>query len=201
MGLQRVHGQQRQIQTLARAYEAITAHADPWVALNEFFHEWFDYSCTERAVLIAEEVLPGGPSLLLGAPPTELPATERERLWRWAVFCAAAADYLCARDGVAPPAWVEDPRYTLVEPWYDFGASDPLTPEAQARLTQTTPDPLRRRNVLCGARVFANKYEFAAQVQQLVASRTAHAARRAAQSSARKQLREATDAAGDGLAD
>lgn len=207
MGLhrgQRVHGQhsqQRQIQTLARAYAAITAHADPWVALNEFFHEWFDYSRTERDILIAEEVLPGGPPLLLDVPPGELPTPERERLWRWAVFCAAAADYLCACDGMAPPAWVADPRYTLAEPWYYFDARDPLTPEAKAQLAQTTPDPLRRRNVLCSDRVFANKYEFATQVQQLMASRAAHAARRTAQIPARKQLREATGAVGDGLAD
>ena len=72
--------------------------------------------------LIAEEVLPGGPPALRDAPPGELPMPERDRLWRWAVFCAAAADYLCTRDEMASPAWVADPRYMLAEPWYDFGA-------------------------------------------------------------------------------
>lgn len=60
-GVQGQHCQQRHVQTLAHAYAAITSHTDPWVALNEFFHEWFDYSRIERATLIAEEVLPGGP--------------------------------------------------------------------------------------------------------------------------------------------
>lgn len=164
---QGIPGQQRHVQTLTRAYAAIAAHMDPWVALNEFFHEWWDYSRTDRVQLVSEEVLPGGPSVLLGAPPTP----ERERRWRWAVFCAAAAEYLCARDGVAPPAWVADPRYTLAEPWYHFGAREPLTPEARTRLERATPDPLRRRNILCGDRVFANKYEFVAQIQGLMAAR------------------------------
>ena len=167
-------GRQRPVQTLARAYAAITAQTDlssPWVALNEFFHEWFDYSRTERAQLIAEEVLPDGPSALLDTTARELPRPERDRRWRWAVFCAAAADYLCMRDEMAPPAWVADPRYTLTEPWYSFGARDSLTPEEQARLEQATPAPLWRRNIFCGDRVFANKYEFAKQIQLMMAAR------------------------------
>jgi len=32
------------VQTLARAYADTCAGVPPWVALNEFFHEWFDYS-------------------------------------------------------------------------------------------------------------------------------------------------------------
>lgn len=164
-------GQQRPVQTLARAYAAITAHTDPWVALNEFFHEWFDYSRTERAQLVAEDVLPGGPSALLDAPPSELPMPERDRRWRWAVFCAATAEYLCTRDGMVSPAWVADPRYTLAEPWYSFGTRDPLTPEERAHLEQSTPAPLRRRNLLCGDRVFANKYEFVTHIQRLKAAR------------------------------
>jgi hypothetical protein len=170
-GVQGQPGQQRPVQTLARAYAEIAAHADPWAALNEFFHEWFDYSRTERLQLIAEEVPPGGPSTLLDTPSSELPRPERDRRWRWAVFCVAAADYLCMREGITPPAWVRDPRYTLAEPWYYFGMRDPLTSEEQAHLKQATPDPLRRRNVFCGDRVFVNKYEFAKQVQQVMAAR------------------------------
>ncbi|HEY1390368.1 MAG TPA: hypothetical protein VGF38_17660 [Ktedonobacterales bacterium] len=169
-----VHGQpgrQRPVQTLARAYAAIAAHTDPWVALNEFFHEWFDYSRAERLQLIVEDVLPGGLSILLDTPSGELPRKERDRRWRWAVFCTAAADYLCMRDEITPPAWVADPRYTLAEPWYYFGIRDPLTPEEQAYLEQATPDLLRRRNVFCGDRVFANKYEFANQVQRFAVAR------------------------------
>ena len=164
-------GRQRPVLTLARAYAAIAARLDPWIALNEFFHEWFDYSRTDRHQLIADEVLPGGPSALLDAPSSKLPRPERDRRWRWAVFCAAAADYLCMRDGITPPTWVTTPRYTLAEPWYYFGVRVPSTPEEQADLEQATPVPLRRRNIFCGDQVFANKYEFARQVQQLVAGR------------------------------
>lgn len=62
---------QRPVQTLARAYATIAAStglSTPWGALNEFFHEWWDYSCTARAQLVAEDVLPGGPSALLAIP-------------------------------------------------------------------------------------------------------------------------------------
>jgi hypothetical protein len=89
---------------------------------------------------------------------------------------------------MAPPAWVADPRYTLTEPWYYFGLRDPLTPEAQAHLAQATPDALRRRNILCGDRVFASKYEFVAQVQRLVVARKAPAERRMAYGPASKQV-------------
>lgn len=158
---------QRPVQTLACAFAAIAAQTEPWVAINEFLHEWFDYSRTERDKLVADDILPGGPSSLLEASPTP----EQTYLWRWAVFCAAAADYLCARYAVTPPAWMSDPQYTLAEPWYNFGASIPLTPEAKAHLEQTTPDQLRRRNIMGGAYVFTNKYEFVDQVRRLVASR------------------------------
>src|SRR5689334_6342916 len=105
-------GRQQPIQTLACAYVEIAAHTDPWVALNEFFHEWFDYSRAKRFELIAEDILSDGPSILLDIPSSELPRPERDRRWRRAVFCAAAADYLCMHDEITPPAWVTDPRYT-----------------------------------------------------------------------------------------
>lgn len=190
------HNRQRPVQTLARAYAEIAAQAaqsNPWVALNEFFHEWWDYSRTERPTLIAEDVLAGGPSMLLDTSPSELPASERDRRWRWAVFCAAVADYLCEREGLVPPAWVVDPRYTLTEPWYasdatgNMGVVPPLAPAARAHLEQTTPASLRHRNILCGDRVFANKYDFAQQVQRLNASRRNAAGRDDAANEARSE--------------
>lgn len=155
---------QRSVQTLARAYANIRAGVAPWMALNEFFHEWFDYSRDQRAALVADSILPDGPEALL----TALGGCETYDLWRWAVFCAAAADYLCDRYGVARPAWIEDPRYTLSEPWYGFGDPGATTPEIRTFLEHTTPEPLRRRNILGGDRVFANKYEFAQMARYLV---------------------------------
>jgi len=92
-------------------------------------------------------------------------------VWRWAVFCAAAAEYLCDRYNVARPAWADDPAYTLAAPWYAFDGPGASTPELRAYLEQTTPEPLRRRNIMGGDRVFANKYEFAEMARRLAASR------------------------------
>ncbi len=144
---------QRPLQTLARAYADICAGVQPWVALNEFFHEWFDYSRDQRAALIVD--------------PIQSAPTEAGDWWRWAVFCAAAAEYLCDHSGVSCPAWATDPRYTLAEPWYAFGGPGASTAELRARLERTTPEPLRRRNILGGDRVFANKYEFAEQLREM----------------------------------
>lgn len=136
----------RHVQTLARAFEAIRSGERPWTAINEFFHEWFDYSHDHRAALVAEPIRSGAVSHESG-------------LWRWAVFCAAAADYLCARYQVACPAWAIDPAYSLAEPWYGFGDIGATSPLVRAHLERVTPEPLRRRNILGGDRVFANKYE------------------------------------------
>ena len=152
-----VTGGQRTIQTLAQAYGDICAGAEPWVALNEFFHEWFDYSKDQREALVADPIQPASP--------------EKGEVWRWAVFCAAAADYLCERYNVARPTWADDPAYTLSEPWYDFDAPGATKPEVRAYLEQTTPEPLRRRNIMGGDRVFANKYEFAEMARRLATSR------------------------------
>jgi hypothetical protein len=131
---------------MVRAYAAIGAGTEPWVALNEFFHEWFGYARTQRGALVAEPIR------------TSVDISEGT-LWRWAVFCAGATEYLCDCGAVPCPAWADDPIYTLREPWYGFGDPGASTPEARAYLELTTPWPLRRRNVFSGSRVFANKYE------------------------------------------
>lgn len=77
-------------------------------------------------------------------PSSDLSLPERDRRWRWAVFCVVVADYVCQHEGIASPAWVTDPRYALTEPWYAFDdrgdrgdrgdrtVGAPLTPEAQS---------------------------------------------------------------------
>ena len=143
------HGNEkrRSIQTLAEAYRQIRRGTKPWIALNEFFHEWLDYSREQRGALIAEPIL---------SNPRR--GHESPELWRWAVFCVAAAEYLCTRDGVPCPKWLTDPAYTLREPWYRFGDPSASSPDVRERLERTTPEPLRRRNILGGGRVFADKY-------------------------------------------
>ena len=112
---------ERYIQTLARAYNAICRGEVPWVAVNEFFHEWQDYVREQRAALIADPLPPcvpgaaGPASLAFGNGHPDV-----HELWRWPVFCVAAAEYLCSHDSVPCPAWIRDPAYTLSEPWYGF---------------------------------------------------------------------------------
>jgi hypothetical protein len=144
-----LNGSGRPVQTLARAYDEICAGTEPWVAINEFFHEWFDYSRERRADLVAEPIR----SAAAGT------RANGNDLFRWAALCAAAADELCARAGMPHPAWVDDRVYRLTEPWYGFGYPGAQRPEVRAHLESVTPERLRRRNVMGGDRVFANKYE------------------------------------------
>lgn len=132
--------------TLATAYHAICEGEPPWVALGNFMNEWFDYSITQRSRLVAD--------------PIRVSAHANQYLCRWAAFCAAAAEWLCSRDNVARPLWVLDPAFSLAEPWFDSPGAD--KPHVRERLIKQTPEPFTRRNVFCGNRVFANKYEFAA---------------------------------------
>ena len=53
---------ERELYTLAQAYQDISAGTEPWVALNEFLHEWFEYAKDQRSQLIAERI-PAGDSL------------------------------------------------------------------------------------------------------------------------------------------
>lgn len=137
--------QQRPIQTLARAYAALCTGTPPWVSLNEFFHEWFDYSSEPRELLIADPI-PFSPVL--------------DQL-RWAAVCAGIADYLCRRFGISQPTWIDDTRFVLDESWYGFGDPEAAHPAVRVHLERVTPEPLRRRNVFAGNRLFANKYELA----------------------------------------
>ena len=148
------------VQTIAQAYQEICQGEQPWVALGNFLNEWFDYSKHRRVELIVDALsLPEKPTL------DEL---------RWAAYCAATVEWLCQCYEVACPAWALDSIYMLSAPWFDSpGAYKPLVRE---RLIEQTPEPFSRRNIYCGNRMFANKYELADLYSQ---SRKAIAERRA----------------------
>src|SRR5262249_62319426 len=181
----RQEARSRPVQTMAQVYRDLVAGVPPWVAFNEFLHEWFDYSKDARVALITDPISDDGPPGALehrGAEraPTVAGASVVHLLrWRWAVFCAGAVDYLCERYGVPRPAWVTARHYVLTEPWYGFDAPCAQTPEARAQLAYTTPEALRHRNLLTGDRVFANKYEWVEGYRRLRAHH-GRAARRAA---------------------
>jgi len=138
------------IQTMALTYQAICQGERPWVALGNFMNEWFDYAKDHRARLIAD------PLILPDAPGIDA--------LRWAAFCAASVEWLCGRYGIACPSWVHDSVYCLPEPWFDSPGAH--KPQVRARLLHQTPEPFSRRNVYCGNRMFANKYEFAEHYQR-----------------------------------
>lgn len=137
-------------QTMAMTYQAICQGERPWVALGNFMNEWFDYAKAQRAQLIADPL-----SL------TQEPGIDTIH---WAAFCAASVEWLCGRYEVVCPSWVYNSAYSLPEPWFDSPGAH--KPQVRERLLQQTPEPFSRRNVYCGNRIFANKYEFAEQYQQ-----------------------------------
>ena len=129
------------LHTMAATYQEICQGEEPWIALGNFLNDWFDYAKDRRAELVAA--------------PLSLPQDANQYQQRWAAFCAASVDYLCARFSVPCPAWVSHPIYTLPDPWFDA----PMAHKPEVR----TPEPFTRRNIYCGDRVFANKYELAEQ--------------------------------------
>lgn len=143
-----------QLQTMAMAFQEICQGEAPWIALGNFMNDWFADAKNRRAQLVAD--------------PISLPALPRSELLRWAAFCAASVEWLCDTYGVSCPAWVEDPRYVLSEPWVDSPGAH--KPHIRERLVQQTPEPFSRRNIYCGNRMFHNKYEFAEQQKRSAAS-------------------------------
>src|SRR5689334_14158340 len=94
-----------QLQTMALTDSEICQGEPPWVALGNFMNDWFDDAKDRREQLVIEPIV--------------LPSQPDRELLRWAAFCAASVEWLCARYKVPCPSWVSDPVYTLAEPWFD----------------------------------------------------------------------------------
>jgi hypothetical protein len=140
-----------QRQTIALAYQAICQGEKPWIAFGNFLNEWFDYAIDQRAQLIAD--------------PLTLPEEPDTDALRWAAFSAASVEWLCARYEIPCPSWVYNSAFSLSEPWFDSPGA--YKPQVRERLIQQSPEPFARRNIFCGNRMFANKYEFAERYQHL----------------------------------
>jgi hypothetical protein len=126
------------IHPIADAAAQIAQGEDPWFALGSFLHDWWCYAVDERAELITE-------------PPT--PGTTLEEK-RWAAFCAATVEELCARTGFPLPTWTCNSDYTLEQPWfYDSQLSQ------REWLLTTTPTSFQRHNIFVGGGILDNKYE------------------------------------------
>ncbi len=139
------------LQTMALTYQEICQGERPWVPLGNFMNDWFDYAKDRRTELVAAPVF--------------LPPSPDSDALRWAAFCTASVEWLCERYSVPCPPWVRTSAYRLPEPWFDAPRAD--KPQVRAWLIQHTPEPFTRRNIYCGNRMFANKYEFAEQYRQL----------------------------------
>ncbi len=126
------------IHSIAAVVAQIDQGEDPWFALSCFLHDWWSYAADHRQELICE-------------PPP--PATTREGK-RWAAFCAATVEELCARTSFPCPAWIHEQDYVLEDPWF---VSSQLS--QRDWLFSTTPEPFRQRNIFVGGSVLDNKYE------------------------------------------
>jgi hypothetical protein len=136
-----------QLQTIAMAYAEICQGQGPWIALGNFMNDWFDYAKDRREQLVTD------PLVLRESLPQDI--------HRWAVFCAASVEWLCERYAVSCPSWIYNPIYSLPEPWFDSPGAH--KPQVRKRLIQQTPESFKKRNIYCGNRMFANKYELAEQ--------------------------------------
>jgi hypothetical protein len=132
-----------QRQTIARAYQMMENGTNEWVALGIFSHDWFGNHRTRRIELITEPIVIHGPASL--------------HHWRWAVFCVASITYLCKQAEIPAPAWTQDPRYILHDPWFMGANAEKLW--RRAELLIESPPEFQERNIFCSSRIWANKYE------------------------------------------
>ena len=135
-------------QTMAITFSEICEGKDPWVPLGNFMNHWFDYSKEQRQALVDQPI-----------------ATTPLGYERWAAFCAASVEWFCQKYGEPCPAWVHKPQYLLKRRWYY--SINAHRKQVRAWLRSTTPEAFTKRNIYCGNRVYANKWEAAERFKAL----------------------------------
>ena len=117
---------------------AVYRHAIPACPLYkpfcEFLDEFYEAAHDDRAAMLAEE-----PAALIDV--------------NEAAYLAASAEHLSIFYELAVPTWVDDPRYTLSEPYF----IEKWGPLGRALALQESPWSFRQRNVYTEARPLRRK--------------------------------------------
>lgn len=138
------------LQTIKQTYADILAGDDPWVAIGDFGHDWFDNYVNQRADLVADPI-DFSPEVV--SPEQSLPARQ------WAAFCAGSVEYLCLQANIPVPEWVNNTQYQLTEEEAFYTSPLAYKQRVRDRLQLESPGPFRKRHVYCSARVYANKFD------------------------------------------
>ena len=130
-------GHQWHRQSIKETFERIaTDPAHPWLAIGDFLDDWRFTEVADRLDLVREGIAPHGEGNI--------------DLQRWASFCAAMVEWLCAQEGLPFPAWTSNDAYRLSEPWF-------LYPGDLLRAWQlvSTPAPFKMRNIFGGDQILS----------------------------------------------
>ena len=142
--------------TMRLTYQDISQDAEyPWLPLGNFMNDFFRNFADQREMLVREPI-----------QEPEHPTAEQHQ---WAVYCAAAVEFLCEKYGLATPTWVNDERYApLEEPWFMVPDEELSRPLVREYLERSTPISFAKRNIYNGDRDFLDKREEAAKLRRLL---------------------------------
>ncbi len=118
--------------TSEESFQRILDGEDPWIAIGDFLDEWRREDVKDRGELVA----------------VPLASSESFDHHQWAAFFSAMVEHLCIHDGLPIPAWVENERFVLEDPWF-------LYPGWRLTAWQlaTTPPSFKKRNIFGGDRI------------------------------------------------
>lgn len=124
------------LSTVKSVFKYILSGTPAWAAIGNFLDDW-KYTASsdaQRHAMVADPLPDAGAEL---------------EMQRWAAFCAAMVEVLCAEAGIESPSWTARPEYCLAEAWYLYARNHP---ELRAWQEETSPLPFKQRNIMAGDR-------------------------------------------------